>query len=87
MTTMQVASQYDKSAFVKVFHTRANSVKGTTTLLSKQQCPCSKLRSKNSFLYRIQGFGVDHLVGGGGWTLFRITSLLQISVIYVLFVL
>lgn len=79
MNTMQT-SQYGKSAFVKVLHTRVTPVKGTTTLLSRQKFLCSKLRSKISFSYGIQGISVDCLVSGQVWILFRITSLLQISV-------
>lgn len=56
-----------------VFHTRINSIKGTITLLSRQQWQCSKLMRKSS-LHRIQGFGTDCLVSGGVWTLLRITS-------------
>lgn len=79
MTTMQTY-QYGKSAIFKIFHTRVTPVKSITTLLSRQQCLCSKLRIKSSFLYRIQGIRVDCLVSGQVWILLRIAPLLQISV-------
>lgn len=72
MNTMQT-SQYGKSAFIKVFHTRVTPVKSTTALLSSQQFLCSKLRNKSSFLYGTQGIRVDYLVSGQVWALFRIT--------------
>lgn len=75
MNKMQI-SQYGKSVFVKVFHTRITPVKRITTLLSRQQFLCSKLRSKSPFLYGIQGIRVS----GHVWTLLRIVSLFQISV-------
>lgn len=84
MTTMMginimQTSQYGKSAFVKVFHTRVTLVKLHNTT-EQTTIPLLKLRSKSSFSYGIQGIRADCLVSGQVWTLFRITSLLQTSV-------